>query len=186
VYDEYAILVRKSKLPTEMEQLRGSSLYVEAERQANPIPLMWLDTLLMVRGLGRHTEFFGLIRKVEKSAQAVLSVFFGKADACIVTRGRFETLVELNPQLGEELAVRWVSPEYLPTVTCFAEAADPNKRQLIIDGAFDMPNHARGRQILALFGMAELKPWNPTYLQSIVDLALEYDELTVSLGERTR
>ena len=186
IYDEYVILVRRSNSSQEMEGLRGSNLLVEAERQANPIPLMWLDTLLMARGLGRHTEFFGLIRKVEKSAQAVFTVFFDKADACIVTRKRFETLVELNPQLGEELLVRWVSPEYLPTVTCFTGAADPDKRRLIADGAFDMPNHARGRQILALFGMTDLKPWDPAYLQSIIDLAAEHDELTVSLDERVR
>ncbi|MBL8213912.1 MAG: PhnD/SsuA/transferrin family substrate-binding protein, partial [Bryobacterales bacterium] len=71
----------------------------------------WLTVLLARDGLGLPERVLGRIRRHTKATQAVLPVFFGQADACIVSRATIETMAELNPQVGKQMRVLARAPK---------------------------------------------------------------------------
>ena len=53
-------------------------------------------------------------------------------DACVVARTGFETMCEINPQIGKQLKVIASSPEVVPAVFCFrADYSPPFKEDLL-------------------------------------------------------
>lgn len=61
----------------------------------------WLDGLLAAEGRGPMGSFFGPAAWETKFSQSVLPVFFGNAEACLTSRRGFETMGEMNPQVGK-------------------------------------------------------------------------------------
>jgi len=81
----------------------------------------------------------------------VLPVFFHQADACLLTRAGFQTMNELNPQVGQQLKVLAASAALVPIVFCFrGNYASPDRDKLMdsIDRISETP---AGRQTLMLF-----------------------------------
>ena len=182
VFDEYILLVRRDRDLHRLEQLSGMSLMVETGPRAGPVPEMWLESLLLEAGLGPKERFFGTIDEADKVSRAVLAVFFGPADACLVRMQMFETMVELNPQLSEELSILANSPPLLAGVMCFPKNFDLEKRRFLIENALDLYKHPPGQQLLTLFRVSGLVRFQPSCLGGIDALAKEYNRLKVVSG----
>jgi phosphonate transport system substrate-binding protein len=180
VQDEFILLVRRAAAVERLDQLRGKTLMAEAVRAENSIPTIWLESLLLKVGLGRQKDFFGETKTVKKTSQAVLAVFFGQADAALVRSKSFGTMVELNPQLEQELTVLAVSPKLLEFVTCFPTDGDPEKRAIMEEGGLNLHTYPRGRQILTLFGVGQVVPFDPAFLTSVKALLDEYRVLSAA------
>src|SRR5271157_4849131 len=102
--DELVLLVRRDQGTMDIRQLKGKKLLVHSSPLID-IARLWLNSVMARRNLPDYERFFGSDKEVKKASQAVLPVFFKQADACLVTRSAFETMVELNPQIGRELMV---------------------------------------------------------------------------------
>lgn len=169
----YDLLVRRDRNVGALEDLAGGTLLIHAGRGDESVASLWLDALLLRHGLGPPETFFGTIREATRAAQAALGVFFGQADAALLSRSAFTAMSELNPQLQQDLVALASSPPLLPSLACFPANMPADRRRLVLDGALGLHQRSRGRQILVLFGTERVVRFEPRQLQSVVDLIEE-------------
>jgi ABC-type phosphate/phosphonate transport system substrate-binding protein len=110
----------------------------------------WLDVELAAAGLPRANAHFSSLQRHQKPAKAVLPVFFGQAEAALVSQRVFETIVELNPQLGRTLQVIARSPALLPMIFALVEGIDPALHRQLLENLPDVHRSPAGRQVLHL------------------------------------
>lgn len=133
-------------------------------------------------GLEPAAEFFAPISLVSTPAQTILPVFFGQADACLVTRRAFLLASELNPQVAERLTVLFASPPLGGGVIAFRPGyPDADKQRLISLIVEFFSDDVRSRQLMTLFGRRMLVPFRPEYLESVKSLLREHHELAKRL-----
>ncbi len=82
----YVLLVRNGASYSDLKGLRQKRLAVH--KQAD-LGLLFLNTQLLKAKLPEAEQFFGSIQEKSKESQAILAVFFGRADACVVTEESF-------------------------------------------------------------------------------------------------
>jgi phosphonate transport system substrate-binding protein len=126
----------------------------------------WLETELLQHQLGLTEQFWGRITESTKLLRAILPVFFHQADACLVTLKGFETMAELNPQIGRQLQILAKSGAMVPNLFCFrGDYVSPN-RERILHEISRVGDTAAGQQTLALFQTDRLFPGDPAALAS--------------------
>lgn len=180
VDEEYVLVVRKDRGFTSLAQLRGGMLGVYDNPRACLAPI-WLETLLLQQGAPRVPDFFGRVTASSKLARVVLPVFFGQAEAGLVTHSGFELMCELNPQIGEQLTVLNRSAAVLPVVFCFRrDYASPYRAQLLaaVGSVHETP---AGQQTLMLFQAERLIACSEEQLGSARRLLEAHRALTAHL-----
>ena len=148
--ENYLLLSREDGPLRQVEDLKGHSLIVASDPRAS-LAALWLEVLCREHGLGPAHLALGKFTSAEKTTQVVLPVFFGKADACIVTRNGWEIMCELNPQLKKQLRVVAVSPSVVPALTCFRHGfTEAFKQQIFkaVDLSATKPSYP---QLMTLF-----------------------------------
>ncbi len=178
-YHRVLLLVRRERGLGAVEDLRGKRLAVSTG-QAGTIHRLWLDTLLLRGGLPPATSFFGALNAARKPSQAILATFFGQADACLVTRESFATVSELNPQVGRELVALASSPEVAAGVIVFRPGyvgASKTKMREVLETLHLDP---QGEQLLRLFRMDRLVPYEEGQLDSVAALLAEQHALSLA------
>jgi len=178
---EFVLLVRRGEDVERLADLRGKKLLVN--RLDWQMARLWLEVLLRREDLPDSGVHFGKIAQVEGASQQVLPVFFGQADACIVTARRFATLIELNPQLERELTVVARSPAYLLYLGCLVRGLGEEFGRDYVDIAQSLHRDRSGRQLVTLFGLERIVPFEAEYLKSLEELMAEYELLT---GEKVK
>ncbi|NOY58001.1 MAG: phosphate/phosphite/phosphonate ABC transporter substrate-binding protein [Calditrichaeota bacterium] len=176
VMQEYILLVHRESAMTELKDLRDKQLAVLAgvdEKYSN----MWLDVLLHKKGLPEKEKFFSRLKHVSKQSQAVFPVFFRQSDACIVTQGAFDTMVELNPQMGGSLIIIARSAPYLKSLNCFSNTIAKEKQNKIMKLILRLDNNPAGKQIFTLFRISKLVPFQSSYLKNVGTLFKEHQKL---------
>jgi ABC-type phosphate/phosphonate transport system substrate-binding protein len=138
---------------------------------------IWLENILMGKGFASLDAFFGKVSLIHKPSQALLPVFFRQADACLINRDGFETMVELNPQLKRDLRVIAQSPSGTASVICIRSSYKPSLRQILIESLRDLHVEPKGQQILTLFKVEKLIPFEPSYLESARQLVQDHRKL---------
>jgi len=138
---------------------------------------IWLDTLLLQKGLRRAAEFCGRATFVNKATKVALPVFFRQADACLMTRRSFETMAELNPQLGKQLRVLAASPEVVPSGFAFrADYHSPFREQILVEMT-QLSESPAGQQILALTQADRIQERPLSCLDSALELLATHRRL---------
>jgi phosphonate transport system substrate-binding protein len=84
----------------------------------------------------------------------------------VVTRRGFQTLAELNPQVGKELRVLAASPDLIATVFCFRAEFKSSEMDRIVDALRNFHLTAAGRQVLTVFQSDRLQEIPATALAS--------------------
>ncbi|MBA4366998.1 MAG: hypothetical protein C0403_05095 [Desulfobacterium sp.] len=172
----YILLVNEGSNIKSLSQLNNKNLIVE-KGAGGKLALKWIDTLLLEESLPESGVFFREIKQVDKSSRALLPVFFGQADGCIVRNYAFETMVELNPQVGKKLLVLNRSPVLGSTLLCFSPGIEKKLANKIINFIQKMPDHIEHRQVLLLFQVKQIFRYKPEYLQNLETLLHRYEEL---------
>ena len=149
--------------------MRGRRLILW-DNQRSCLAAYWLDGLLAKDGQGPAATFFGSQMKETKPAKAILPVFFGQADACLVTRSSFADMTELNPQVGQQLRVLAASPEMIPAFLCFRRGYASRFRPQVETAIRTLHSNAAGKQVLMVFGCDQITRHPGSYLQSAWDL----------------
>lgn len=153
--EEYLLLVRGNSGIADLQGLRGRKLALFDNARASLAPL-WLDLILSGQGLGAPADFFGPIVKAQKLTKVVVPVFFGQADACVVTRRGFETMCELNPQIRTQLRVLASSPKLVPALGFIRRGYDSPLRDTLFAALRGLETSAAGAQVLTLFQSDQL------------------------------
>ena len=155
--DRYLILAPRDSAWTSIAQLRGRHLTAYSGTQMG-LSMPWLEGLLREAKLPAARAYFGQVQIHVKVSQALLPVFFGNADICLVAASEYETMVELNPQLGRKLQIVAASPELVPFVICLRSDFVGENREGAERGYLEAHLHALGQQALLLFGFERLQP----------------------------
>lgn len=177
ITEEYLLLVRKDSGIERIDQLRQCSINILSSPRMSLAPI-WLDTLLLEAQKGRTSDFFGRVTRSNKSAKVVLPVFFGKTDACLISRANFNLMGELNPQLNKQLKVLAASPGLVPTG--FAFIATPNYpiSDKIMKSMEHLGDTPAGRQILALTQSDRIETRPLSCLDRSLELVSQYKRLS--------
>jgi hypothetical protein len=117
------------------------------------------------------------VNEEKRDIQSVYNVFFGRADAALVSLATLRTAIELNPQVGQRARVLldWrASALMFGMMTRYTQ---DSYRQLILNSVKEAMRTPRGRQILELFKTDYLEPVDADALKPYWALLREYREL---------
>jgi phosphonate transport system substrate-binding protein len=183
VTEEYVLLARTDSAIRKVEDLPGHTLMLASDLRASLAPI-WLEVLCREHGLGPSHKVFATVETAAKVSQVVLPVFFGKADACVVTRNGWEVMGELNPQVKQQLSVLAVSPPVVPGMSCFRrDLAEPIKQRLL-QAAAESWDHPSFKQLMALFKTDELSRQPVAVLADTRRLVEAYHQLGAGTTEK--
>lgn len=148
--ETYILLVKKDGRVAKLADLRGKHLTMMTS-PAMTLATVWLDVELSKHTLPPTTELLGSILKFPKPAKVVLPVFFGQADACLVTRRAYDTMVELNPEVGRQLSIIATSPICIAALFGLRSDYPSGLKEKTIRAFAGLHQTSHGRQLLALF-----------------------------------
>lgn len=174
--EEYVLAVRREGQVASPASLEGRTLNV-LSGPGGAIATLWLDTVLMREGLPPAREACRSVKASTGASQALLPVFFGQADACLLSRRAFQAAAGLNPQLLRSLRVAAESPPYLPMVCCCRARIDGALRDALVDSALSLDRTPAGGTILALVGSDRIAAFEPAQLENVEALAREHAHL---------
>lgn len=154
VTEEYILLVQADSGIEKLADLQGKNLaYVDNARMA--LGWLWLDSLMIEAEI---PDSFSSRTTHTKSSRAVMAAFFKKADVCLVSRKGYDTMVELNPQIGKRLRILKTSPEYIPAVLCMRKDYDAELKSEVLAALKELKKDIRGQQILTVFRADDIVP----------------------------
>lgn len=164
----YVVLTNRESGLKSLGDLKGKGL-MQLDMGSATMGRPWLETLLGVNGLGTAEEFFGRIEIVGKPSSAVLPVFFGNRHACLVDKLGFEVMKELNPQLGSRLQVVAASEPCVDNVICLSRRGwgTEKRKEDTLRSLGELHQNPVGQQILSLFKVAKLVPFEEGHLDSV-------------------
>jgi hypothetical protein len=100
--EQYLLLAKRNGGIQRSGDLRGCRVtMLKAPKMC--VASAWLSTLLDEGHFGQSEQFFASVTTDTKAARVVLPVFFGQVEACITSKHGFDTMCELNPQVGKDL-----------------------------------------------------------------------------------
>lgn len=175
ITEQYVLLVHRDSGIERVEQLRGRSLICLNNARMCLAPA-WLETALAAARLPR-TNVLSRVTRMDKLSKAVLPVFFRQADACVVTRRGFNTMAELNPQVGQRLRVLASSPEVVPTGFCFRYNYDNPLKEIILSEVSRIKDSPGGAQFMTLFECESLEARPISCLDSAFELLTACERL---------
>ncbi len=182
IVEEYVLIAHRESGIRQLSDLRGRRLCMLRSARAS-LASEWLDTLLARDGLGRARGFFGRVDPAANVGKAVLPVFFRQMDACVATLNGFETMVELNPQIGEQLEILATSPSVVPVIFCFRDDYRSPVRSRVMGEIKRWHLSPAGRQILTIFQTDRLEEHPISCLDSAFELLSQYKRLTGESAE---
>ena len=181
--EELIVLVRRDSGIANPEDLRGRSLITHRDPQAS-LALPWLDTLLLEKGLRPTADFLGRVSSSDNLAHVILPVFFRQSEACLVTRSGFDTMTELNPQVGLTLMVLASSPKMVPVLLCIRADYTSSSKDEILQGLRDLHLSPAGRQVLTIFRSGKLEELPASSLKTELDLLERREKLGRKAGPK--
>ena len=148
--EEYVLLVRRDSPIHTLADLRDRRFMLLTHPGAGLAPA-WLDMELARGNLPPRSGFFREIATATRPSRAILPVFFGQADACLVTRKNFAVAVELNPQLSAQLRVLAASPPLVPGLGAHRASVPAHTAEQFRNAITRLADTPAGRNILHLF-----------------------------------
>lgn len=122
--ESYVLLVHRGKGIKRVKELRGKSIIFFLNPRMS-LASFWLAKIIDNEGGCHNGRFFGRETQANKLIRVVTPVYFGQVDACVVTQRGFQTMSELNPQLGRQLEVIATSPGVVPGALFLREDISP-------------------------------------------------------------
>lgn len=168
VTEEYLLVTKKGAF-ARLADLKGRSVFT-VEGIDHDMSVVWLEHALRQQGLGPSSKHFGAVTRAPKVARGVLPVYFGQAEACVVTRSAFELMIELNPQIGAALAPLAVSPPLVHSVALLDRRYAASLRPKLLEALLALRGTARGQQVLNLFGVEGMVIADAATLAPAIDM----------------
>lgn len=180
--EEYVVLVHRDSGIEDVRELRGRRLVVLQSPRMS-LAMVWLDTLLMQKGLEPTSGFCGGVTSVNKLSKVVLPVFFRQSDACVVTCRGFQTMSELNPQVGKTLRVLAVSPEMVPSGFIFRSESASSFRDQMLTEMGRLSDSPAGQQILTLIRADRVEEKPISCMAGAFELLATHERLSSLIGK---
>jgi phosphonate transport system substrate-binding protein len=177
VLENYIILVRKDDNIDKINNLEDKQIGM-LPKESNPSPGMWLDVYLNENKITPKEKFFSKILIGKTESQLIMSVFFGQLNACLVSKSSFETMIELNPQIKNQIKVLKTSPGFLTSVASFTTKFKKSKdSESLLSHLLTLDKYPAGKQLFALTKTTKIVLFKDEYLDNIKILISEYNKL---------
>lgn len=171
--EQMVLLVRRGGRVKSLADLRGATvLSFDDIRMSLVRP--WLDTLLHRKGLPQLSQMAARMERKTDLTNTVLPVFFGKVDACLVTRNGFSLMVELNPQLAQDLLVIAESEPIVPAVFGINGEFHPSYLPALIRALEKLNGTPAGKQLLTILQCDGFKEMPRSALDVSLEMVREY------------
>ncbi len=164
----YEVKVRKDSGIKDLADLKDKSLLFDSRKDLE-MPQMWLNQELRKKGLPR-LDVLCKPEYPQAVSQAVLPVFFGKKDACLVAQALFDTVSELNPQVSQRLVTLAKSEPLQSSLICLRKGYMEQKRGIIVQTATALQGTPAGQQLLLLTRARRLSKFRPGLLDNVKKL----------------
>ena len=174
--DENLLVTRGDRGFDDIAALKGGHLLVLGGVKM-PFSLIWLDVLALHAGLGPAERAFGEVTLTLKASKTVLPVFFGQADACVVSRKALQVMGELNPQILRQLRVLATSRPFVPSVMCFRAGMARDLIDRVVKAALTLHTTPSGRQLSIIFQSERMEVVSSASLDDARALVAEHDQL---------
>ncbi|MFN7994977.1 MAG: PhnD/SsuA/transferrin family substrate-binding protein [Bryobacteraceae bacterium] len=148
--DELVLVVRQADGVSRLADLRHKSL-VMLDSPNTSLADDWLAVSFWHEGLDSPDKILGKITKTTKLSQAVLPLFFGQADACLVPRRGLTTMFEMNPQLSQKLKILLTSPKAQGAFFAWRQDYPAQFKVGVFDRLTDLRSSPAATQVLTLF-----------------------------------
>ncbi len=148
--EQFVVLARRDSRITTLAGLRGSTLLVH-DSVHKTLSTAWLLSRLRAEGLGGVNDHFSAVEESPKLSAAVLGVYFGSRDACLVTREGFDSVASLNPQVAKQLVVIATSPPVVPAIFCFRADTQEDDKAMTFREITHLHESVAGEQVLRVF-----------------------------------
>lgn len=175
------LLTRKGDAGKPLAQMRNKRL---ALSRFQDIEELFLNTLLLRQGLPEIAGFFAQRSEPKNPNVAIMDVYFGKADLTIVSERDFQTAVELNPQIGNELVIQHKSPPVLQYIGGVSKTIDRKKLRELM--RILQENSGRGRRLASVIPEQLIVEITRNDLNSIFELKSEYETLKRNAAAKTK
>ena len=174
--ESYILLARTGVSLKDLLSMKQRRLVVDS---SNPwdVGRIWLETALNEKGHAPINRSFTDLQVAKKPMRTVLPVFFGRADACLVLKSAYDTMVELNPQLGRQLHVLMRSPGFVKNLICIVDDLDPGLVSEMDETLREMHTTDVGRQVLVIFQLQRNFAFRPEYLKETERVFDQYRRL---------
>lgn len=143
------LLVRKDSGINSITQLKGKKL-VTSKWTTGDLGGLYLETLLLEHKQDLPKQFFSEILTPETSNQALVELFFKKADVALVNANQFDIAAELNPQLRSNIKILSESEPYLIFVTALSKNTPTQEIKAIKNSLLTVHKTSKGRSVLNL------------------------------------
>jgi phosphonate transport system substrate-binding protein len=148
--EELLLVVRDGSGIVNLAGLRGRSLTL-LESPSTSLAEPWLAVSLWREGLESPEKLLSHMTTNTKLSQVVLPLFFGQADACVVTRRGLDTMIELNPQVSQKLKVLLASPKMESAFFAWRKDYPASLKKPIFDRLVELKSSPTTYQMLTLF-----------------------------------
>ncbi len=166
----YYLITHKEHAINNIKDLKKSDLSILA-RSPNQVPSLWLDKILRDNKLPKKESFFNDITYDYKATNIVLSVFFKKIKASIVSKASYDLLCELNPQILKQIRIIETSEPMLFGVIFFdTKNKDKERENFIYETLSTLNEDPYGRQLLDMFNVDRIVPFKDEYWQGFLQL----------------
>lgn len=172
--DKYVLVVKNDNRINSLSDLKSKLLYTYESRESEIIN-KWIFVEMKKEKVSNPSSIISAFVKISKPTMRLFPVFFGKADACIVSDMQFKSMCELNPQLKKKLKILVESPYLLTHV--FSRNTDSKKYNMHNSGqyAISSTNTKQGQQLLKLFKATKVTKFEGKFLDPLQELVKEYN-----------
>jgi hypothetical protein len=181
--ESYIVLTKKEIDWEKLSAMAQRRLMVERYGQWD-IGRIWLETELNQMQLPTSETFFTEIQAADRPTRLVLPVFFGQAEACLVAQSTYQTMVELNPQLGQKLRILTRSPGLIKSLFCVAGDLDPHFVVETKKRLHNMHLSEDGQQLLMIFRLKRFFPFRPEDLEATEQILNRYRTLNAEFARQ--
>lgn len=166
------ILVKKSNKINSAKDLNKKRLLIDKNDILSKVVL---DNFLLKNLKQTAKQVFSNVIKAENGNRMVLDLFFDKADVAVVYSNAFQTMTELNPQIGEQLMALYSYPIKSRNLSFFRKGYPYNAEMREIATNLKTP---RMQQIFEVFRTDFIEPCSVNELSSYDVLYREYKKLS--------
>ncbi len=166
-FDLY-LMIRNNTNIKIFSDLKNSSIAVQGGR-FKLIGKLFLDYLCLKNGVTEKEKFFKKIIYDDNASKTILSTFFGKTDACIVTNSTFEITSEMNPQINNTLRIFSEKENLVNDLFCFRNDIPKNEVARAIGFGDQIDSDPKSSQIYKIFKI------DGSFLLSDSDLASTFE-----------
>lgn len=173
----FVVIVKKNGNIKTLEDLRSKNI-LNLNGFEKEIVDKWLLVEMHKQKIVNPSEIIDGFTKTTTPSKRIFSVFFDKADACILSKDEFDSACELNPQLEKNLKILIQSPPFITQVFCGNDNSEKKgiaHRKEFVEKLITIEN---GSKMLKLFKAVTITAIYEDQIKTIKNLYDEYEMIS--------